>query len=380
MLATSSQAGFVPSPDGQAGYVLFLRDSTLFAQPFDVRKLALAGEAFQVASPVGSNPVGRREGDVGVLGFFSASANGVLIYRSGSSSQAQLTWLDRGGKLLGNVGEPGRYSEIDLSPDGKRVAAVRNGDIWIIELDRNVSTRFTFDGAGNRAPVWSRDGTRIAFESDRDGPGSLYTKSASGASKDEPLFKSAEEKTPTSWSLDGQSLLFTSIGKSADIMLLPLAADKQPKPLVQTEFQEGQGQVSPDGRWLAYISSEGGRNEVYVRPFPTGDGKWVVSKGTGVEMRWRGDSRELYYRSGQKLLAVAVNPNPTFQPGEPKELFEAPVAGAGGSTAIPAYAVTPDGRKFLAVIEHVDNLSNSMTAVLNWQAGLKSKAESQPGY
>ena len=122
---------------------------------------------------------------------------------------------------------------------------------------------------------------------------------------------------------------------------------------------------------MVYASNEGGKNEAYVRPFPEGDAKWLVSRGTGVEFRWRGDSRELYYRSSNRLMAVDIKPGATFQPGEPKELFQSPILGAGAFNRNPSYVVTPDGQRFLAVLARVESLSDAMTVVLNWQAGLK---------
>lgn len=375
LLTADSQAEYVASPDGNRGYLLFLRESTLFAQPFESRKPALSGEAFPVAAAVARQPFRLNEAG-GTRGYFSASASGALVYRSGGSNDQQLTWLDRQGKTLGSVGEPGVYSEIGLSPDGKRVAAVRNGDIWIIDLERNVTTRFTLDAADNRAPVWSRDGSRIAFESNRNGRGNLFTKPASGASEPETLFQSVEEKTPNSWSRDGQSLLFTSIGAKtgADVWTLFPNGERHARPFIQTEFMEGQAMISPDGRWVAYSSGEGGPGliQICVRPFPEGDRKWVVSDGIGVEARWRGDSRELYYRtSDQRFMAVEVNASATFEPGRPRVLFRAPVVGAGAINRNPAWTVTPDGKRFLAAITRASSLADTITVVLNWQSGLK---------
>ena len=228
LLSATSQVLFAPSPsDRNRGHILFLRDSTLYAQPFDAAKLALTGDAAAIESPVGADVPGTVEAGSNTTGFFSTSANGVLAFRGGSASQQQLTWLDRQGKSLGTVGEEGGYSEIDLSPDEKRLAAVRNGDIWIIELDRNVTTRFTFDAANNRSPVWSRDGSRIAFE---DGNGNMFVKLANGATQ-ELLYKSGEQNSPTDWAPNGQSLVFTATGKSGpDVMLLPLAPGFKPNP------------------------------------------------------------------------------------------------------------------------------------------------------
>ena len=375
LLSTTSQATFAPlRPGGNRGHILFLRDTTLYAQPFDASKLELTADPVPVASSVGSGIRGQVEtGDL--TGSFSVSEHDALVFRPGSNEQQQLTWLDRQGKPHGSIGDPGSYSEIDLSPDGKRLAAVRNGDIWIIDLDRNVSTRFTLDGADNHSPVRSRDGSRLAFESDRDGAGAIFVKLAGGASQD-LLYQGDLSANPTDWAPSNHSLILTATRKTGtDVLLLPLASGFRPDPpvraLAETQFNEGQGKVSPDGRWIVYASLESGRNQAYVRPFPSGDGKWVVSRGTGVEYRWRGDSRELYYRSGSRMMAVEVKPGSTFQPAEPRLLFEAPVVGAGAFNRNPNYTVTADGQKFLAVVAGTDSRSDAITVMLNWQGGLK---------
>ena len=373
VLSASSQVIFAPSPaDRNRGHLLFLQGNVLNAQPFDTSTLELTGDPIALVAATGAGAPGQGEAGRSNRGFFSASANGVLVFRPGSASRQQLTWLDRRGTALGTVGEPGGYSEIDLSPDGKRLAGVRDGDIWIIDLERNVTARFTLDAAGNRAPVWSRDGTRLAFESQRDGKRTIVVKAADGGSQ-QSVYAGDEQSSPSDFAPDGQALVFTATRKTGtDVLLLPLAAGFTPTPparaLVNTQFQEGQGKISPDGRWMVYASGESGRNEAYVRPFPTGDAKWLVSKGTGVEFRWRGDNREVYYRSGDHLMAVEIRPGATFQPGQPRELFQAPIVGAGGFNRNPSYVVTPDGQKFLALLAPTANLSDAMTVVLNWQA------------
>jgi dipeptidyl aminopeptidase/acylaminoacyl peptidase len=367
---------FAPSPaDNDRGQLLFLRDNVLYAQPFDASTLSTTGDASPLISSIAAGAPGQGEAGRSNRGFFSTSSNGVLVFRPGSAGRQQLTWLSRMGAPLGTVGEAGGYSEIDLSPDGRRLAAVHSRDIWIIDLDRNVTNRFTLDGANNRSPVWSRDGSHIAFQGDRDGRGVIFVKPAGGGSQ-ELLFSGDEQGSPTDFTSDNQALVFTSTRKTGtDVLLLPLAGGFKPNPpvraLAHTQFQEGQGKISPDGRWMVYASGESGRNEAYVRPFPTGDTKWLVSKGTGVEYRWRADSGELYYRSGNALMSVQTKSGTTFQPGEPKELFQAPIVGAGGFNRNPSYVVTPDGQKFLAVLAPTENLSDAMTVVLNWQAGLK---------
>ena len=373
LLTAQSTVAYAPSSNAGAsasGYILFLRDSSLMAQPFDTTKLEFAGDAVPVADPVGKN-------SNGVVGYFSVSRTGALIYRSGNQSQNQISWTDRQGKVLSTVTEPGQYSEIAISPDAKSVAMTSGGpgrtDISVLDLARSVNTRLTFDPAADNAAVWSPDGKQIVFRSDRDGPGNLYIKASSGAVNEEVLYKSPEPKTPNDWSRDGRFLLYTVLSTKTgnDLWYLPMTGDRTPKPFVQNAGEEGIGQFSPDGRFVAYISNESGQNDIYVRSFPDGNGKWQVSKGGGVDPRWRRDGKEIVYLNGSRVMSVEVNTNPTFQPGVPKLLLEAPFVMAGAHNKNNAYDISPDGKRFLATLPVGQNLSSPITVVLNWQAGLK---------
>jgi Tol biopolymer transport system component len=372
LLAASTQAQYVASPDGGPGHLLFLRDNTLMAQPFDAAKLAFAGDPAPVTDPV------RSTGD---LPLFSASASTGLTYLAGGSNQQQLTWLDRSGKAVGTAAEPGVYREAALSPDGSQAAVDKNGDIWVVEFARNSSSRLTSDPAIDRAPVWSPDGKRVLFESSRDGSGNLYIKDANGATPEELFYKSSEEKTPTSWSRDGRFLLYTSVGQKtgSDIWWMPApgsssaGADAKPKPFLQTPFAEGQSQFSPDGHWVVYMSTESGTNEVYVRSFPDAGNKVKVSVGGGYEPRWSTDGKEIFYRPiiGRRLMVVAATTSPTFKPESPKLLFEAALTGAGDANRTPNYFPTSDGKRFLAPMSPEAGVSEPITVLLNWQASLK---------
>ena len=374
LLAVRSQADFVPSaPGGSRGHLVFVRDTTLFAQPFDAGSMTLSGEAEAIINPVATIDLDSSDNGLVASSVSSVSETGVLAFRSGAERTRRLTWLDRQGKSLGAPGEAGAYTELDLSPDGKRLAAVRNGDIWILDLDRNVSARFTFDGNGNRAPVWSPDGTRVAFASGLGDTRSVLVKAADGASDAETLYKSAEESNPTDWSRDGQSLVLSVAGvkeTGADVRLLPLTGDRRPVPLLATKFQEGQGKVSPDGHWLVYASNESGTNQIYVRRFPSGEGKWLISSGLGVEPRWAADGKRLYYRASTRIVEVDVKTGSEFQPGTPKPLAEGQMVGAGSYSRNPSWTIARDGR-FLAMLTQTGNVSDAITVVLNWQAGLK---------
>jgi Tol biopolymer transport system component len=300
------------------------------AQPFDAHRLELSGEAVQVAAQVGSFID---------YGLFSASSNGVLVYRSAVGQNYQLTWLDRQGRLLGTVAEPGGYNSMALSPDGRWVAVSRtnpentpNWDVWLLDLGRNTSTRLTYDDQVRATfPVWSADGSSLIFGSIREGENNLYLKLASGAGGDRLLLKSTAgykyEKYATSWSRDGRFLLYTTENPEtkSDLWVLPVQGDHKPTPFLRTEFNESSGQFSPDGHWIAYTSDESGSDEIYVREFSSGSegswdaaGKWLISKSGGTEPRWRGDGKELFYVAPDaKLMSVEISANPVFQAGMP---------------------------------------------------------------
>ena len=360
----------------QGGYLLFVRQDTLFAQAFDPKTLSLSGEPFVVAERVEAYAV------PGLVSF-SVSANGVLAYGVSASGgvATQLNWIDRAGRLLQTVGPLANYRGIDLSPDGTRVAAHRHeralqGDVWVTELARGTTSRVTFDAQENSSPVWSPDGRFIAFASRRGGKWGLYRK-ASDNTGEERLLESDGIVSPQSWSPDGQSIVYTA--PPGDLWLLPLSGDRKPVVLVNSRFVETWGQVSPDGRWLAYASNETGPFEVYVQPFPRGAGKTKVSTMGGQYPRWRRDGRELFYitlLAGEKLMAVDVTTSHgTFEAGPPKELFDSGfVTTMGHSGPYHPYAVSPDGQRFLIPQPpsgSTPGTSAPVVVVINWAAGLK---------
>jgi eukaryotic-like serine/threonine-protein kinase len=373
LLPTPYAAAYVPSSDSGFGRLLFVRAGTLMMQPFDTSRLELLGEPVTVAEQLGSY----RE-----YSFFSASTNGVLVYRTGNGGDSQLTRFDQQGKVLGTAGERGVYDALALSPDGTRVAVERldpqNGKqaLWLVDLSRGTSTRFTFGSSSVANAIWSPDGSRIIFASrpETNGVYDLYQKPASGAKDEELLLKSGESKFPSSFSRDERFLLYTTGDprRKYHLWVLPLAGDKTPFPFLQTEFNDWDGHFSPDGHWVAYRSDESGRYEIYVRRFSPDStaaasdagAKWQVSYGGGSEPRWSADGKELYYATlDWKVMAVEVTSKPVFQAGTPKLLFQAPVQpsrGVGDFTA--------DGQHFLFLAPMGQA---PFTVILNWQAGLK---------
>jgi len=385
LLATRSEATYAPSTDRAGvnsgmGHLLFVRDSSLVAQPFDSRRQELLGEAVPIAENLAENlSFGHKR--------FSVSTTGVLTYQSGGTGMnTRLTWFDRTGKTLGTIGEPGPYNTVALSPDGTRIAFSRvstlsgssgipSTDLWVHQFARNTSTKITFDPAVNWQAVWTADGSRIVFASSQNGPFDLYQKVSSGAGKEELVLKSEEAKYPYDWSPDGRFLLYVAVGTGlrGSLWYLPLTGDdRKPVRYLQSDANESHARFSPDGRFVAYTSNAAGASDVYVQPFPEASrGKWKI--GSGSQPHWRRDGRELFYISpDSKVMAVDVGTAPAFKAGTPKALFTAPIW--AGARFVSRYDVTDDGKKFLmtTVPEESNSAASApITVVLNWEAGLK---------
>jgi Tol biopolymer transport system component/predicted Ser/Thr protein kinase len=372
------QPRYAPSKDPGSGYLLFVQGWTLMAQPFDNHSTELRGLpsilAERVSDSAGSG-IGIFSGASGGWAGFSPS-NDVLVFQRAPTLDRQLTWYDRAGKVLGTIGEPAIYQSAALSPDGTRLAVSktngRGANIWLLDLARDTTTRFTFSSAIDTSPVWSPDGRSIIFSSNRSGASDLYLKPADGGKDEELLLKSGEDKGATSWSPDGRFLLYivNDPKTKRDVWVLPLEGNKKPIPFLNTEFQERNAHFSPDGRWVAYNSDESGHMEVYVRPFsmsPAGaivaGGKWQISNGVGTSPSWRSDGRELYYWTEQGAgMAVEIATSPEFKPGKPHPLGMPPLLSPRTPTA--------DGQRFLMPVPR-SNKPEPYTVVMNWQAGLK---------
>jgi Tol biopolymer transport system component/predicted Ser/Thr protein kinase len=288
---------FVPA-DSQVvyappGYVLFVRQGTLMAQPFDAQKLKLTGEAVPVAEQVAT----------GGAGAFSVSDTGTLLYRTGpgnADATFRLTWLDRTGKTIETAGAPGGYLGPDLSPDGKLIAVHRHegngGDAWIVESTGGKTTRLTFDATqDNSNPIWSPDGRQIAYESLRNKKWGIYVKASNGTGTEDLLVDSETMIVPMSWSQDGKTILYNKFtGEIPGIWAISLM-DRKTFAVVNTPFFEIYPQISPDGKYFAYTSNNSGKAEIYVQTFPPGGGKWQISTNGGALPRWRHDGKELFF-------------------------------------------------------------------------------------
>jgi serine/threonine protein kinase len=374
LLDTPAGVVYAPARTGSGGYLLYLRENSLMAQPFDAGRMELTGNAIQLADHVGTDTF---------YGFFSVSNNGALAYAGTASDVRQLTWYDRKGTVLGHVGDPAPRDEMELSPDGTRLVEGRVDErgtwvVWMLDLARGVNTRLTFDTAGAGNAVWSPDGSQIVYATGGGQSADLYRKPANGASQGELLLHSPETKMPLDWSRDGHYLLFGQRGKGTgqDLWALRMDGDRKPFPYLATPFNEGQAQFSPDGRWVAYVSNESGKPEVYVQPFPmSANGKWPVSNAGGMEPRWRPDGKELFYFApNNTLMAVSVTTKgETFEPGVPQPLFRAPILGGlGGATLLSwRWAVSRDGQRFLINTASDEATSTPVTILMNWQSTLK---------
>jgi len=370
ILADDSSAIFAPSTMGKKnGYLLFLRGSDLMAQPFDAGDFQLAGDVFSIAADASNN--------LNSALAAAVSDRGILAYESNFTPAAQLTWLDRSGKELGKVGSIVDERAIALSPDGNSMATVRrNQGIWVYDVPRGVETRFGSPTLSGNAPVWSPDGKWIAFGAGKG----IYVEDASGGSKEELVLENENEKFPSDWSRDGRYLIYTEMDPKGqgDIWYLPdplsKSSDRKPVRFQGTDAVESQGQLSPDGHWLAYVSNESGEYQVYVRPFPTGPGRWKVSASGVVarEPRWRRDGKELFYLAAQiptiRVMAVSVKPfsGGEFQASVPQPLFE-----FHSITVVPTfnnflYAPSADGQRFLVHVQPGD-AAPTVNVLTNWE-------------
>jgi serine/threonine-protein kinase len=379
-----ADARYVPT-----GHVVYAVGETLLAAPFHLERLELTGGPVPVVEGVARAPaVGVATGaahasfsDSGSLAFVPVTS---FPQRVGSN---ELVWVDRQGVENLLTQTHAGYLIPRISPDGRRLAVTimeENRDIWIYETARGTLTRLTFHDGIDTDPVWSPDGQRIAFYSDRrtaDGVGAgIFAKAAD--SSGEAVSLGAQGGYPSSWSVDGRIAFrvdrgmatATNTTTSKDIGVLSLDGDPKEEILLGTSFQELHPSFSPDGRWLAYTSDESGQREVYVRPFPGPGGKWQISTGGGGEPIWARDGTEIFYRNGDKMMAVPVSTDGSFTPGKPVEFFEGHYAVDPFAKDMQNYDVAPDGR-FVMIKEGEDGGQDpapvQIHVVLNWFQELK---------
>jgi eukaryotic-like serine/threonine-protein kinase len=350
------------------GHLLYLRENTLMAQPFDPDRLETKGEAVSLAEGVPTYLQPSRGAT------FTVSADGLLAYQSGASTTGfRLAWKNRQGKELGNLGEPSNETlQMALSPDGKRLAALAGlgADIWIYDTARGIRTRFTFNPGGAQFPVWSPDGDTIYYSSGLN----LSRRASNGASSEELLLRGdSTGLSPTSLSPDGKALLYFKQGErtNLDLWVLPVTpaqpgGKSEPRVFLRTPFNEIGGQFSPDGNWVAYYSDESGVFEVYAAPYPGPGGKRQISSGGGRYPRWRRDGKELFYvtPTGDLMAAEVAARNGMLEIGKVQKLFEGIIQKAG------TYAVSADGQKFVVVQNTGTSTPRPLTLIENWPATL----------
>lgn len=354
------------------GYLLLVRDGTLFAQAIDDATMQTRGDPVRVADRIGYT--------LGTIGYSPVSATGAtLAHGPAVRSPTVLQWRDRAGAMVGSVIAGGVYRSPRLSVDGRRVALtvleeqVTSPDIWVLEIARGTFTRVSLDPATDWFPVWSHDGERVIFGSARSRATNLYQRTLGGTAREEPLLAPDTARYPLDVTSDDRVVFqFGASSGGYNLGMVSLKNGRTPTVVLATPFNEVQARVAPNQRWIAYASDESGRFEVYVRGFPSASGQWTISPSGGMQPEWRRDGRELFYVSGdRKLMAVPVTSDAeTFSAGVPRPLFEVDLPEPTAPYAND-YAVSADGQRFLVNTVFDQPNRPPLTVVLNWAAGLK---------
>ena len=370
LIGDGKQAKYV-----ETGHLVYEQSGTgnLMAVSFDIATLEVMSDRVPVLQGVRQSTPGKVD--------YALSDEGTLVYVSGGERQkGNLVWVDRTGMERIITQEKRNYAMPRISPDGKRVAVSIFADdgsrnVWIYDLEQPQLSRLTFEGDRNGTQIWSPDGKWITFDSNRDGPRHLFRKLADGSGPAEPLLTTTSTvATPNSWSPDGSVLAFHMNGAEGDrnIWILPMEGDREFQVLINTSNSECCAVFSPDGKWLAYVSSEKGQLQVYVSPYPEPDVKWLISgEEGGGEPVWSPDGSELFYRSGNKMMVVTVETEPTLRVGKSEELFEGSyTVSATNPGFLQYYDISPDGQRFLMIKEE-QTAAGQINVVLNWFEELK---------
>jgi len=373
LVSGGSCAYYMPS-----GYLVYGRASALEAVGFDTGRQEVVGAPAPLIADVSMRNNGACD--------FDLSTDGTLVYLNASSRSPRrtLTWVDRNGREQRINAPPAGYTTLRLSPDETRVAMdINDGqkrDIWILDLTREVIQRLTNDLSQNVVPIWTPDGRSVVYSAGPAGKGNLYRQPADGSGSPERLTQSPNGEYPSAVLPDNRVLFREEIGSDRDLMVVPLEGERQPAPIVQTRFAEMNGEVSRDGRWLAYQANDSGQFEIYVRPFPNvGEARSLVSTGGGIKPAWSHDGRELFYFSADgALMAVPVNARSTWYAGKPEKVFDRGYVGEGEGGAR-SFDVSADGKRFLMIREDPSLDSGieigSLVIVLNWATELRSKVQ-----
>ena len=365
------QVGVVPHY-APSGHLLYVVSANLMAVPFNLNRLQVGGAAVPVVQGVLQSQTGAAQ--------YSVSATGSLVYVPGGMQGIlrRPVWVSRNGAEQPLAAPADVYNQPRLSPDGRQIALdiVRNQSrqVWVYDLARDTLSQLTSEGTTNEMPAWTPDGKRIAFTSNKEGPLHIFWQPADGGGRPERLTTNDNNSAaPFSWSPDGQLLAFVEILPPANPKIfLQRMADRSAQPFFQSQAIEDAPQFSPDGHWLAYATNESGRREIYVKPYPGPGGRWQISTEGGTEPVWNRSGRELFYRSGDKMMAVDITTEPSFAAGKPRQLFEGDYVSTEVGLARPDYDVSPDGQRFfmLKPIEQ-EQAPTQINIVLNWTEELK---------
>jgi Tol biopolymer transport system component/DNA-binding winged helix-turn-helix (wHTH) protein len=365
LFSADSNAVYTAPHDGDPGSLFWMKGTVLVGQAFNPATGKLSGDPVPVAEGVGF-------ADHVHFADLSASRNGVLLYGAGDTVMRRLAWLRRDGSTVGIEGEQAWLRAVRLSPDGHR-AIIEQGitrTLWTMNFDLKVLTRLTFDPRLSGWPVWSPDGSRVAYSAERGERLAIFLRDAGGITQEQRLTSSTFDNYLYDWSSDGKYLAYCEMNPQTkiDVWILPMK-DRKPFPLFQTPFNEDTPRFSPDVRWIAYVSDETGRNEVYVTSFPRLGGKWQISTNGGSDPRWSRDGRELFYiAADSRLMSVRLKTGPSrFEWSAPQSLFSMPLPGT-------AYDVAPAGDRFLVSMPTGDAKLNELTVILNWRPQAPSKA------
>ena len=359
-----------------SGHLVFVRGTTLMAAPFDLERLEVTGDAVALLEGI------KRTG--ASTAQYELSGNGTLVYRpgTGAAGDRKLAWVGRDGREETLPLEPGTYGEARVSPNARHIALWASGDIWIHDLARSTTTRLTFDPANDTWPLWTLDGERVVFASNRSGNYDLYWRRADGTGPEERLTTGSHDEFPESWGNGGRDLVFMecrgSPSPTCDVSALSMTGQRQAKVLLQTQFSEQAAAVSRDGRWLAYDSNESGQYEIYVRPFPDVEGgRWQVSTGGGTQPLWGAKGDELFYRTTTSLMVVPFRTGtaPTF--GKAATLFSLGRYFMGGDDR--QYDIAPKADQFIltAPVAPQGDAAGQIVVVQNWFEELKRLVPTQ---
>jgi len=349
------------------GYLLFPREKTLLAQRFDLKRFVVTGDPTTILSDIQYQPQVRRA-------VFAVSDNGLLIAQTGGGvAVAQPFWFDRKGKELGTVGPADVYGNVSLAPNGKSVAVDRtdmsslNTDLWTFDLQRGTAKRLTFDPSFDVSPVWSPDGSRLVFASNRQLNVDLYLKNSDGAQEEQSIAHDEFTKSPDDWSANGRFILYD---RGPDLWFMTFPGFKSSLFLKAVSLLR-HGRFSPDGKWVAYSSNESGKWEIYVTSFPDARGKWQISTAGGEQPRWRGDGEELFFLSSDsKMMAAPITTVPNFDAGSPVGLFQTTPRQLVSRNDQFVYDVSRDGQRFVVLTQVKRGETAPISVVLNWTAML----------